>query len=446
AATGFFANFAARLGLRAQAVDRDRSLGQGLNGLTTISRLGNNTILARLGASTANNQYEMVARTYNVTVLALVPTFKSIEESDETYANTSDDQRRVIERVRQNTSPCSTFSYTAYSTFRDALRGKALPSQFKSRREQLIDSTIDAWEFGDPRASTAIKKLLFYTEMGDDEKFATEARRYASAELLSPIATLSDPATRNIFWHDMVRLDQVSGRSHGKFQLPEPTENFFADQNITLFDDGKTTTATVNGARNVTSDGLHAQVEARSATDQVFLNESDAKISEDRHRATFTFPSIKAKLGGAPVLGGVQFVARKTQSGSRGATAVTDEMRGLVTTYRLVEEVRTPQPTKMTITSDKVRLASAGTCEVAVAFSSDKSIVVPSVVILVSGGTIASVTPGGSFMSGGVEVPAQGSYVLSLKNVFADTPVIIKAVLAADPTNVIGEKTLTASP
>lgn len=428
-ASGFFANFAATLGLRAQAVDRDRSVAQGLNGLTTISRLGNNTILARLGAATANNQYEMVARTYNVTLLALIPTTASLQKVGVRWAFPPEDFFPL-----KYTTPCSDLTFTAYSKLRDAVRGKEMPTAYQAHRERFIRDMARTWGASGTDAEKQLQHLLFLVEMGDYEQFSTRAKQLQTS--------LSDPAVRNVLWHDLVRLGHLSGRSYGKFQLPERTDSFFSNQDVTLFDNGKVTTATLNGARNLTADGLNARIHAKNGTHEIWLDDTAVKISADRHRATFTFPSVKARLGSAD---GATFslTANKIESGARGDLITTNKVTPR-TTYRLVEEERTPQPTKMAIGADSIRLAS-GAGDFAVAFTADKRAPAPTVLVEITGATISGVAPSVPFAGGALAVPAQGNYVVSLKNLFADTPVRVRAVLD-DGTTVVGEKTLTVRP
>ena len=426
-ASGFFANFAATLGLRAQAIDRDRSVAQGLNGLTTISRLGNNTVLARLGAATANNQYEMVARTYNVTLLALVPTTATLRKAGAWPF--SEERFSPLE----NMTPCSDLTFTAYSKFRDAVHGKEVPTAYQARRDRFIADIVKTWQF--PAGSEPkLNELLFYAEMAEYERFSAAAK-----DVTSPRISLGDPAVRNMLWHDLVRVSHLSGRSYGTFQLPERTDHFFAPQEVTAFDDGKKTTVVVNRARNLSPDGLHARLTAANGTDSVVLDEQDVKISEDRHRATFVFPSVKKSLGSEPVppLG---FVAEKIESGARGATTRRDEMPALRVTYRLVEPAHVPEKTKMTVSSEAIRVTN-GAGEFAVGFSSDKRAPAPTVLVEISGGTITGVVPAVPFAGGALAIPAQGNFVVTLKNIFVDTPVRVRAV-HEDGTTVVGEKTL----
>ncbi|HUR82383.1 MAG TPA: hypothetical protein VM733_16585 [Thermoanaerobaculia bacterium] len=436
--SGFFANFAASLGLRAQAIDRDRSVGQGLNGLTTISRLGNNTILARLGASNANNQFEMVARTYNVTLLALVPTTAGLSRSTiEKRPTWSPAQFGSL----QNVTPCSDLTFTAYSKFRDAVRGRDVPTAYAAQRDRAVADLVKNWNLSTTSPSTAaghVAQLLLLAEQGEYTKFGAAANG-----LTSTTVDLRDAAVRNMLWHDLVRLSHISGRSYGKFQLPERIDRFFAAQEVTLFDDSKKTTVVVNGARNLSDDGLHARLELNDAAGNVvFLDDAGVSISSDRHRATFTFPSVEARLGTKT---GVQakFTASKIVSGARGVQTTTEIMPATRVTYRPIDPVTPPKPTTMAITTDTIRLATGGG-EFAVAFSSDKSKPTPVVFVEIDGGTIATVTPAAPVTGNGIEVVAQGNYVIALKNLFADTPVKVRALLA-DGT-VVGAKTLALKP
>lgn len=436
-ASGFFANFAAALGLRGQAIDRDRSLGRGINGLTTISRLGDNTIMARLGAASANNQYEMVARTYNVTLLALVPTTASLMKGKEW--SLSD---RAFEALQDRT-PCSDLAFTGYSKFRDAVRGTEVATSFAARRDRTIMAMAGSWGFRSVGADAALKRLLLLAEMGRYGDFTSAAKAYASGALQSATADLREVSLRNTLWHDLVRVSHVSGRSNGRFQLPERTDRFFPTQEVTLFDDGKKTTVVVNGARNLTSDGLHAKIHAQNVNGEIFVDESGVVISDDRHRATFTFPSLKARMG-TDVFTLLKFRADKILSGARGTISTTDFMEDTTPTYRLIEVVKVPEKTLMAVSADSIRVKE-GAGEFAVAFTSDKSLPAPAVLLDIRGGTIAGVVPAAPFGAKGLELTGQGNYVITMKNLFAETPVKVRAVLD-DGSTVVGEKILTVKP
>ena len=448
--TGFFANFAARLGLRGQGVDRDRSLARSINGLTTISRLSGNTVMARLGAANANNDFEMVARTYNVTLLALVPNTAALRNPNLVVADVKPDDKTKAwwpfgwEALKQldTLTPCSDFSFTAYSKFRDAVRGAEVPTSYQARRERMVADMLKTWQLvapnaGKPAHDAAVremKKLLAYAETGRSQDFASAAG--------TAFPVFADRDTRNMLWHDLVRGSHISGRSHGRFQLPERAAHFFSEQPVTLFDDGKATVAVLNDARNLTMDGFRARIKVKNGTvPEAWVDDAGVTISPDRHRATVTFPSLRARLGDKVEV--LAFEAKKIESGARGDLTTTNLMTGSPVAYQFIEEPKKPQPTKMGITADTIRLAS-GAGEFAVTFVSDKGSLPPAVRLEISGATINTVTPAAPFIDGGLEVPGQGNYVIALKNLFEGTPVKVRAILP-DKT-VIGEKTLTVKP
>lgn len=443
--SGFFANLAARITGRGQAVDRDRSLARGINALTTISRLSSNTLMARLGAANANNEFEMVARTYNVTLLALVPTTKLLRKDDAPWEYDA----RMWDHLNQ-LAPCTNFTFTAYSKFRDAVRGTEVPTVFLAQRDRTVADMVKAWQLIDgttkkelPGATAAMNRLLLLAEMGRDEDFATAATNYAKAGLRSARLDFTDPYVRNMLWHDLVRVSHVSGRSYGRFQLPERTDHFFAEQEVTLFDDGKQTTAILNGARNLTTDGFRGRIHAKKGADEVWLDDTSVKISEDRRRATLVFPSIDARLGKAPY-DKVEFETEKQLSDARGDLSTTDVMTAKTVTYRSIAEAKTPKPTKMGLTTDVVKLAS-NAATFAVTFVSDESEPTPKVRLEITGGTIDTVTPAATFVDGGIEVPGQGNYVITMKNLFDGTPVKLKATRGGKLVDG-GERTITLKP
>ncbi len=313
-ASGWFSHLAAVFGFRGRAVDRDRSVARSLNGLTTISRLGMNTVLARLGAAQANNQFEMVARTYNVTLLALVPTRGRLLERYET----GDERKKYNEAdqyVRQSTTPCREFSFTADSRFRDAVTGTELPTR-AATRNQTVERIVKSWRFDSGDAPPVVARLLAFAELGRYDRFRTEVAN--NLKVFGP-QPLDDLAVQNMLWHDLVVQNDDSGRSYGSFGLPEPTTAFFTKVPVTLFDDGKTTTVILNGGRNVSADGLHAQIMATRDGETFTFDETSVTISADRRRATFTFPSLQSRVPTSNhKYATIEFRVSKIESGARG--------------------------------------------------------------------------------------------------------------------------------
>lgn len=436
--SAWLSHLAAVFGFRGQATDRDRSLARALNGLTTISRVGNNTVLARLGAASANNQYEMIARTYNVTLLALVPSSAKLAGYSTNAAPGS-----AFDYLTRTVTPCREIAFAAHSTFRDAERGTEARTAALKRRDLLLASIANAWEVKDKAvAVSTLERLLPHAQFGDYTGFR---KTLANLPADDPFKTrsIANAHMQYTLWHDLVALDDKSGRSYGTFELPEPVSQFFTDQDVTLFDDEKTTTVVLNNARNLSADGLHARIHAATSTSEVFLDETNVVISPDRRRATFTFASLQARLGKkeADPFTKLEFEAAKQESGVRGEN---NDLRRIVRdsspSYRFIKAAPREVALTMNVPSRNILMAK-GAGELAVGFTSDDPAAAPPVLLEIEGGTVATVTPAAPFAGAALQLSGHGTYVIALKNLFVDTNVKVKATRANG--KLVGERTLT---
>lgn len=438
--SAWLSHLAAVFGFRGQATDRDRSLARALNGLTTISRVGNNTVLARLGAASANNQYEMIARTYNVTLLALVPSTAKLAG----YA-TNVEPGSTLDYITRNVTPCREIAFAAHSTFRDAERGTEARTAALKRRNLLFASMANAWgvkQHEKPAAVSTLEKLLPYAQFGDYAGFRSVLAGLPADDPFK-VRNVTSTNLQYTLWHDLVALDDKSGRSYGTFELPEPASQFFASQDVTLYDDDKITTVVLNNARNLGADGLHARIHAATATSEVILDETNVTISPDRRRATFTFPSLQARLGKKETepFTRLEFEATKQESGVRGENS---ELRRIARdsdpSYRFIKAAPREVALTMSVPSKNILIAK-GAGELAVGFTSDDPGAAPPVLLEIEGGTVSTVSPAAPFAGGALQLNGHGTYVIALKNLFIDTKVKIKAKRANG--KLIGEQTLT---
>ena len=439
--TGFWTNLAATLGLRTQADDRDRSVARGLNSLYTISKLSGNTIEARFGAIAANNEYEMIARTFNVTLLALVPTTVRDYESRTTGSDAADD-------VLRTTIPCKQLDFVADSSFRDAVRGKQVPDAFASLKRRRFASMIEGWGFTHKTAASEhLDQLLSYAQRDLHREFNQYLANNAAG--LETAAGPFDLDLTNTLWHDLVSFGRSSGRSYGSFEIPLHRRTiFFQDTAATLFDDGKETRMILGGAQNVSADGLRAVVEVIAGPDSrhAVFDSREVSMSSDERRATFKFASFGKTLGVTPIT--IQRVEVQKAPGRRG----WDDQVTLVwpsspiTPFTYVADGSQPVPStatvSMNVSSDVIRMKD-GAGEVSIGFTADDPAAPPTVIVDVIGGFIDTVTPPATMPNGRLEIAGHGTYRLALKNLSADRKIVIRALQKdGNKTIPISEKTL----
>jgi len=436
--TGFWANIAAAVGLRTQADDRDRSIAHGLNSLYTISKLSGNTIEARFGAIAANNDYEMISRTFNVTLLALVPTAARDYESKTTGSDAADDVLRTM-------IPCKRLEFVADSFFRDALKGTQVPDSFASLKRRRFQSMNRSWQFRNATVATVhLDHLLALAQMDRHDDFDRYVSDSANAPGLAMRSGPFDATLTNTLWHDLVSFGRASGRSYGTFEIPlsRPT-TFFRDRTATLFDDGKETRLVLGGAQNVSADGLRAVVEvigpdSKSAS----FESSSVSMSSDERRATFKFASMSKTLGGAP--SNIRSVEVTKSPGRRD----WDDQKTFVWSHPVTyvaDGTRPDAPTAtvtMNLSSDVIRMKE-GLGDVSIGFTAEDSAAPPTVIVDVAGGFIDAVTPPATMPNGRLEILGHGTYKLSLKNLSEDRKVLIRALQKDGKKTIpIGEKTL----
>jgi hypothetical protein len=268
---------------RARSEDANKTLNRNLNSLFTLARVAPNTVEARLGAAYANDHYVMVPRTYNVTVIALIPT----ADSD----NASTDE--II--------PCSNLTFTAQTRMRDADRGTLLPSRPVHALTTQLRETAANWRLRyDPKTESALYGLIREAELGD---FAAFKLLWEALKKEQPQSWVADNRAARVLWNEMVALSTLTGRSSGKFQVPLNAASFFSDDSHgTLIDDGKITVLQLIGGANLAADRIDATLLVHSATGTTFhLNNTEAAVGLDGRTANIKFPSLyKLLKKGAP--------------------------------------------------------------------------------------------------------------------------------------------------
>ncbi|HEY4642665.1 MAG TPA: hypothetical protein VII75_15085 [Thermoanaerobaculia bacterium] len=329
---GIVQNVGGQVGVNAQSQDIEKAQARTLNSLQTISRLSGNTVETRFGAMNAAGGYQMLARTYNVTVLVLVPTLRGYlgkshpptsddMENMETngawrsgYQTLSDAFRKagkLMEKVNgidvNNADEvvrgadeillCSDVAFSALSHFIDTDSGVQLRSGFAGSSASLLQATAQNWGIPYETNAQLLQQLLSYAQYDSYDEFAKKAVSTGRPDLNG---TRLEPL--RMFWLDFVSIARSSGRLTGRFALPQDGFQFFAGDRGTLMDDGKVATITLVGSKNLTKTALEGSL----LIDGMHLVASSAvDVATDGRRATFTFPSpfklVNLKTGDNPV-------------------------------------------------------------------------------------------------------------------------------------------------
>ncbi len=215
-------------GLRSQNDRLSNTLTRDFNGVMTVSRAAENSIEVRLGAMFGNREDALVPRTYDVTALVLFP-LADPQEKDS-----------VHDLISNEVVPCSMAFYTAQTTFRNSQNGKvARPARYDSLQGKVREIVANAGIQEDIAGS-----LISDAQEGNYKKFVE-----ALPEKLRATATPS------LLWPRVVGVVARDSFSRGMFQAPVREVDFFTDQtNGTVFDDGKQSTLTLAGSRNILAD------------------------------------------------------------------------------------------------------------------------------------------------------------------------------------------------
>jgi hypothetical protein len=225
----------------------ESSLGRNYNSLLTVGRLSNNTLRVRLGArqSPGTNSYEMVAQTHNVSLLLLVP---------ESWVANDEQIMCLVSRTR--------FSY--------CVNGQWVPVGDVGLDQSEMDYMSGGW--WEATSSKAEKdglhkalsdrgvwdKLWGYAANEDYEAFSGELKAQE----------INGPALINRMWFD-ISLWASSSYQTTEFSVPKyptPAAAIVGDRGQTaiLVDDGKTTTATIIGIKDIDPEKVSAVWRFRS--------------------------------------------------------------------------------------------------------------------------------------------------------------------------------------
>jgi len=448
-AAGIVQNTAASVGGNFRSQDLEQDQGHTVNSLYTVARLSSNTIEARLGAPVAGTSYEMIPRTYNVTVLALVPTARAYLDRHPDY--TKGFSRELTTEVRDTAEeilPCHEIVFTSVARFVDARSGRTLTSNFAIDSDRELESLARNWNFHTTSAAmTTLRTMLAYAEYDSYDEFHDLAKedlgrydlkgRYdfrQSEGLVRRDDIKSGRAdTERMLWLDLVSILRRSGRGYGRFTLPVSQFQFFPGASSgTVLDDGTAARLTLAGGRAMTASGMLARLEVEGCHT---LQSTAVKVSADGRTVTIEFPSPKKLLNREPK--SLQAVVQREPKRFESPIAQiwqhsTDDpdLKGGRLTYLLTPKADAPTPAVvMEVTAPHIVITdkdAGGTLAVAFRSTDPKK---PKVRFSVSGAYIADTSPATSPDASDRVGPGSGVYVVSLRNLAAGGKVTVSAFL-----------------
>lgn len=429
---GFVSNAAVGASARSRAEDASKTLNQNLNSLFTLALISPNSVQARLGAVYANNHFVMVPRTYNVTVILLVPT-------------------ATRHGIGTEILPCSNINFTSLTQMRDAERGTLVPSRLAEALEPQFQLLASNWNLDSaPRSLPLYYDLANDAGRGDYAGFQQRLKTIPAARGLTSWAATPGGATS--IWNDFVALAAMTGRSGGIIQIPLNEPKFFEDDSYgTLIDDGKSTELVLKGATNILADRMSGLLKFDRDGKTIYLNNTDVSVGLDGRSATLKFPSLhKLAKNGEP---GKIFISVRAEQGSREWQTSTytnvwypmhpqrqDEKDDLFT-HPMGERFREdpinyifagpadPDTTDpgytLTIPSRPIHRGDDGSGLLAIEFRSKKHDKPQEVHFTVSGGFIGAIEPAVQRQGADFVVSSDGAYVLTLKSLVAGTKLTI---------------------
>ena len=260
---------------RSRAEDSNKTLSRNLNSLFTLARVAPNAIEARLGAAWANGRFVMVPRTFNVTVILLVPTATKTGIGTEVV-------------------PCPNVTFISMTRMRDAEKGTLLPNRTARVLAQHFKGLAANWGLRfDEQLAPSYHALVRLAQQGDFATFQTEFQKI-------PTRSGSNTVDSMVVWNEFVALSSLTGRSRGTFQVPLQDSRFF-DENArgTLVDNGTLIELALNGGANILGDRVSATLRLdREKQPPLFINSHKITVGLDGRSVVVYFPSARAMLGG----------------------------------------------------------------------------------------------------------------------------------------------------
>lgn len=432
AVNGVVQNIAALIGVRRQQTDRERTQGRSFNALFTLARIAGNTVDARLGAFMSGGEVEMVPRTYNVTVLALVPTVRGALErrGDDDWMTLDPVFRPLLDDIL----PCRQVAFSATSRFVHAKTGATLPSRFAAQSTIAMEQLAATWGITDTTQRAHLPALLRAVQFDD---FDTFKQRLTTAKIDAAGTFAGDAAATRMFWQDVVSIARSSGRNYGRFTLPNPPFEFFTDAaNGTVLDDGETARLRLVGSKNLSGTGLSAALETDGPGCHVFYS-TTVTVAKDGRSAAFEFPSPKKMLGQAPAIvrvtvtrgGGSKSFEPQFEYQWRGATDQAAPGMPRLSYLVVPKATDPPSPVTMDVTAAHVVITdvaqAAGTF--AVAFRSADPTKPQQVRLTVSGGHITATEPASEVRDLDRLVTGHGTYLVHVANLAERQKLVVRA-------------------
>jgi hypothetical protein len=239
-------------------------IGEDLNSLFTVARLGDSTIRVRMGAPAQPNAgYAMIPRTHNLTALVMIPRGHFVGEN------------------KQNKELVEVNIVGSYD-LRNGSTGKRLPGTNPETRDNLAKTF--QW--------AQCKKLDVSSERGTLENNMMEAVVFSNWEkfVQASQAAGCPSGIRQFLWLELMKLTQTEGYVSAFFEVRAPKSKpatvLPGRQIVTLLDDGRTTSVTQLFGGEGAPEAARLEVGGRSLP----AIEIERAASELR----LTFPSLKS--------------------------------------------------------------------------------------------------------------------------------------------------------
>ena len=238
-------------------------VGQDLNSVFTVGRLSDNTLRIRLGAARSGpNQYAMIPRTHNVTLLILT------------------DDKKVL--TDNGTAEIQMIGKT---TFVDAVKGRPLPARSRSIGRRMARNMLKDHGFS-AVSKTQLEELLNYTQLNNYARYESTLKSINNNAFY--------PFSRTL-WTDLLSVREGSQYTTATVELRKPSPPSLEEQTPLLVDDTKTaTTVDLYGGQNLNMVQLLAAVTVSVNDGHYPFLARHIEVGNDGRTVRLTFPSLAA--------------------------------------------------------------------------------------------------------------------------------------------------------
>lgn len=423
-ASGATTAVGAGLGIGSRREAREESVSRELNSILTLGAAADNVLGLRIGAAAVENTYHLVSRTFNITALVLLPAHKV-------------EGRAYL--------PCRQVRYTQAVELRDARDGTKLNPIPRARLARTVAESTD---IGGADAS-----LLLNAAIDSDFKaFKEELVRVRRTE----------PEVQRL-WVQYVRAASRSGWSSGAFELPAKQVGFYLSKTERLengiwteevphngiLDDGSTATLRLAGAYGLTQNTVEGRIQFVSRTHgEVELLATKVELEGGGRVATVKFPSI-LKLSPDAKSATVSLLHSPLFQRWSPSEPTTDFWKATlpILDVRKVPSTDPDPQFVVALSSDQVRVTSAGRGQLAVSFRRKKvGSNLTNVYFSLHGGHIVSATPALGTGLGAHKATPDTIYRLDLGGLVPGSKLRLEAWCRVEPSDGKDEPTTAVAP